>query len=208
MVTAEAYSDIYTSPLNELLQEILDYTLQHHSESQMISGHVQGQLLRQLSLMLQPKKILEIGTFTGFSGLCLAEGLTEDGILYTLELRAKDAAIAQAYFDRSVYKGKIKLITGEAAINIPLINEVFDLVFIDADKTGYIGYYEQVLPMLRKGGYILADNVLFHGEVLKDNITGKNAKAIAAFNEHIKNDSRSEQVLITVRDGLMLIRKL
>ncbi len=207
MLTTEQYADQNTRDLDPLLQEILDYTLQNHPESQMISGHVQGQLLRQLSYMLRPRRILEVGTFTGFSGLCLAEGLTEDGLLYTLELREKDAATAQAYFNRSAHKEKIKLVIGEAASTIPQLNETWDLVFIDADKPGYIGYYDQVLPNVRSGGFILADNVLFHGEVLEEPIKGKNAIAIAAFNEHVRNDNSVEQVLLTVRDGLMLIRK-
>ncbi len=207
MLTVEQYAEQNTRALDPLLQEILDYTLKNHPESQMISGHVQGQLLRQFSYMLRPRRILEIGTFTGFSGLCLAEGLTDNGILYTLELREKDAATAQAYFDRSEYSKKIKLVIGEAAATIAKLEETWDVVFIDADKTGYIGYYEQVVPNVRSGGFILADNVLYHGEVLEDNIKGKNAKAIAAFNEHVRNDDRVEQVLLTVRDGLMLARK-
>lgn len=207
MLTTEEYSEQYTSPLDSLLQEILDYTLQNHAHSTMISGHVQGQLLRQISMMLRPKRVLEIGTFTGFSGLCLAEGLSEDGLLYTLELREEDAATAQKYFDRSPLGNKIKLMVGDALQSISQLNEIWDLVFIDADKTGYINYYEQVLPNVKTGGYILADNVLFHGEVLKESLKGKNAIAIAAFNEHVKNDSRVEQVLLTVRDGLLLVRK-
>jgi caffeoyl-CoA O-methyltransferase len=207
MLTTEQYAEQYASPLDSLLQEILDYTLQNHPHSTMISGHVQGQLLRQLSIMLRPKRILEVGTFTGFSGLCLAEGLTDDGLLYTLELRDQDAATAQGYFDKSPLGAKIKLLLGDAGESISQLVETWDLVFIDADKTGYIRYYEQVLPSVRTGGFILADNVLFHGEVLKEPLKGKNAIAIAAFNEHVKNDQRVEQVLLTVRDGLLLVRK-
>jgi caffeoyl-CoA O-methyltransferase len=207
MHTIEEYADLYTTSPNPLLQEVLDFTLQNHPKATMISGHVQGQLLRQLSIMIRPKRILEIGTFTGFSGLCLAEGLTDDGLLYTLELREQDAATAQGYFNRSAFADKIKLMIGDAFQSISQLAETWDLVFLDADKTGYINYYEQLLPSVRSGGYILADNVLFHGEVLKTPLKGKNAIAIAAFNEHVKNDSRVEQVLLTVRDGLMLIRK-
>lgn len=207
MPTADQYAAENTTKPELLLQEILDYTKAHHKAPHMISGHVQGQFLKQLSSMLAPMRILEIGTFTGFSALCLAAGLQPNGQLYTLELRAEDGAIAQAYFDRSDYKENIKLVVGNAALIIPELSETWDLVFIDADKTGYTNYYEQVLPLVRKGGFILADNVLFHGEVLNESVKGKNAIAINAFNEHVKNDNRVEQVLLTVRDGLLLIQK-
>lgn len=207
MITPEQYADTYTSSLDPLLQEILDFTLANHPASNMISGHVQGLLLQTLSCITAPERILEIGTFTGFSALCLAAGLKENGLLYTLELREADASTAQAYFNRSAFKDKIKLVLGNAAEIIPTLNETWDLVFIDADKTGYINYYEQVLPNLKKGGLVLADNVLFHNEVLKTPIKGKNAVAISAFNDHVKNDNRVQQVLLTVRDGLMVIQK-
>jgi caffeoyl-CoA O-methyltransferase len=205
-MTAEDYADQFTSPLNDLLQEVLRDTMLH-PQAHMCSGHVQGQLLIQISNMLRPKRILEIGTFTGFSALCLAEGLANDGLLYTLELRDDDANRAQAYFDKSKHADKIKLLRGNAAEIIPTLSETFDLVFIDADKTGYIGYYEQVIPLLHPGAVILADNVLFHGEVLQEKVSGKSAKAIVVFNEHVRSDNRVEHVLLTVRDGLMLIRK-
>jgi predicted O-methyltransferase YrrM len=124
-----------------------------------------------------------------------------------LELRENDAATAQQFFDQSPLSKKIKLHIGKAQEIIPTLQESWDLVFIDADKTGYIDYYEMVLPQLAPGGMILADNVFFHGQVLGDKITNKSAKAIAAFNQHVKADDRTEQVLLTVRDGLMLIRK-
>lgn len=173
----------------------------------MISGQVQGQFLSMVSSMLRPSRILEIGTFTGFSALCLAEGLAENGLLYTLELRDADANTAQSYFNKSPLASSIKLLRGNAAEIIPTLKETWDLIFIDADKTGYIHYYEQVLPQLKTGGIILADNVLFHGEVLQDEIKGKNAVAIHAFNNHVKNDERVTQVLLTLRDGLMMIQK-
>jgi caffeoyl-CoA O-methyltransferase len=207
MITPEQYAAKFTSNLNALLQEILDYTMEHHPAWHMISGHVQGQLLRQLSSMMSPLRILEIGTFTGFSALCLAAGLQPTGLLYTIELREEDAGTAQKFFDKSEYSKQIKLLIGNAAEIIPGLKETWDLVFIDADKTGYTNYYEQVLPMVRSGGFIIADNVLFHGEVLQDTLKGKNAIAINAFNEHVKNDDRVEQVLLTVRDGLLLIQK-
>lgn len=201
------YAAQNSSQLSPLLQEILSYTQMHHPHAHMISGHVQGLLLQMISRMVQPNRILEIGTFTGFSALCLAEGLPDDGRLYTLELRAEDAATAQSFFNRSVFKDKIIAQIGDARKIIPALQESWDLVFIDADKTSYVDYYEMVLPQMKPGGFILADNVLFHGEVLQDEIKGKNAKAIAAFNAHVNADNRSEQVLLTVRDGLLLVRK-
>lgn len=204
----EQYAATFSSPEDELLQTINVHTQQTHAHAHMLSGHVQGNFLSFLSNILQPTKILEIGTFTGYSALCLAKGLQPGGMLHTIELREEDALVAQNYFDRSVYKENIKLHVGNANEIIPTLNEVWDIVFIDADKTGYLDYYELVLPALRQNGIVIADNVLFHGQVLEQNITGKNAKAVHAFNQHIQNDARVEQVLLTVRDGLLLIRKL
>ncbi len=204
---AEAYSKVYCSELSPLINEVLKYTLANHPHAHMVSGKEQGLLLQFLSRMIQPKRILEIGTFTGFSGLCLAEGLAAEGELHTLELREEDAATAKAYFKRSSHKDKIHLHIGNALEIIPALNEKWDLVFIDADKTGYINYYDLVLLNLQPNGWILADNIFFHGEVMKEPVAGKNAKAIAAFNEHVKNDETVEQMILTVRDGLMLIRK-
>lgn len=204
---AQLYAEKFTTTEDELLKEIAAYTIENHPKSHMLSGQLQGKLLEMLSCMIKPRRILEIGTFTGYSALCLAKGLTEDGLLYTLELREEDALTAQRFFNKSAVKDKIHLQVGNAAELIPTLNEKWDLVFIDADKVNYTAYYEQVLPRLGKGGYIIADNVFFHGEVLEEELKGKNAKAIDAFNKHVKQDSRVECVLITVRDGLMLIRK-
>ena len=205
---AEKYAQHFSSKEDELLAEIAAYTNQHHPHAQMLSGHVQGKILETLSCLLQPKNILEIGTFTGYSALSLAKGLPPDGMLHTIELREEDAATARRFFSKSLQKNKIVLHTGNALEIIPAFKEKWDIVFIDADKTGYIDYYELTLPQLNKNGLIIADNVLFHGEVLEENIKGKNAKAIHAFNEHVANDKRVEQVMLTVRDGLFLIRKL
>jgi predicted O-methyltransferase YrrM len=140
--------------------------------------------------------------------LCLASGLKAGGVLHTIELREVDAATANKYFGQLTDSQKIVLHIGNARQIIPDLNESWDIVFIDADKTGYIDYYELILPSVKQNGLIIADNVLFHGQVLTEDISGKNAKAIDAFNNHVKNDHRVEQVLLTVRDGLLLIRKL
>ena len=203
----EEYAELHTSPLPPLQQEVLDYTLQNHPKHHMVSGLVQGQFLRMMSQMIQPKYILEIGTFTGFSALCLAEGLQKDGKLYTIELREEDAITAQDFFNRSPHGHQIRLCVGDASQIIPTLPYPWDIVFIDADKTGYSNYLDLVLPLVCPGGVILADNVLFHGEVLEEELKGKNAKAIAAFNEKVRNSSGIDFTLLTVRDGLMMIRK-
>ena len=204
---AVSYSDVFTTPADPLWQLILDETRATHPKAHMLSGEVQGQFLSMLSCLKKPMRILEIGTFTGYSALCLAKGLDVNGKLYTIENRTDDAHTADRYFKQSKYAHQIELLIGDAKEIIPTLPYAFDLVFIDADKTGYIDYYEMIVPMLAKGGVIIADNVLFHGEVLAETISGKNAIAIHAFNEHVNNDPRTTQVLLTVRDGMLLIQK-
>ena len=204
---AEAYADRFTSADDGLLKDVYAQTVASHPHAHMISGHVQGRFLSFLSRLLQPKYILEIGTFTGYSALCLAEGLRADGELHTIEVRTEDAQTALANFGLHKKYNQIHLHTGNALEIIPALNFSWDLVFIDADKTGYIEYYELVVPRLQPGGLIIADNVLFHGQVLEEPVAGKNAKAIDAFNRHVADDNRTEQVLVTLRDGLLLIKK-
>jgi caffeoyl-CoA O-methyltransferase len=203
----QAYAENYSSPEDALLKEVNDFTMQHHAESQMLSGHLQGKVLEMISCMIQPRHILEIGTFTGYSALCLAKGLTPDGELHTLEVRKEDADLAASYFARSAYRDKIKVHTGNALELIPQLNETWDLVFIDADKPAYIEYFNLVLPRLRKNGFILADNIFFHGQVLEEEVKGKSAKGIEAFNNYIRERSDIEKTVLTIRDGLLLIRK-
>jgi predicted O-methyltransferase YrrM len=157
--------------------------------------------------MISAEKILEIGTFTGYSALCLAEGLSASGELHSIELRAEDAQTAASNFSKSKRNKQIHLHIGNAKEIIPTLSMEWDLVFIDADKTGYIDYYELIVPRLSKNGWIIADNVLFHGQIFEDPISGKSAKAIQAFNDHVLADHRTEQVLLTTRDGLLLIKK-
>ena len=204
---AEQYALTHTSAEDALLKEVHDFTVRHHPEHHMLSGSLQGKFLEMISCMIRPRRILEIGTFTGYSALCLARGLKEGGRLYTVELRGSDADSAQSFFNKSALKDKIILQVGNAEDILKELDERWDIVFIDADKVNYINYYEMVLPAVKPGGYIVADNVLFHGEVLEEKKQGKNAKAIHAFNEYIKQDTRIEHVLLTVRDGLMIIRK-
>ena len=205
---AENYAEKFSSVEDILLKEVNDFTMQNHSESIMLSGHLQGKLLEMISCMIRPLRILEIGTFTGYSALCLAKGLADGGMLHTIELREEDASRAKEYFSRSSYAGQIILHTGNALNIIPKLDEIWDLVFIDADKPSYIEYFNLVLPRLRKNGFILADNIFFHGQVLEDDVKGKSAKGIQAFNEFIKERKDIEKVVLTIRDGLFLIRKL
>ena len=205
---AEAYIEKYTKPFDGLLQQIIEETNATHAHAHMLSGAVQGRFLQMISHMLKPLKVLEIGTFTGFSALCLGSGLQAEGTLHTIEIREEDAKNAQNNFNKSIFAKQIKLHIGNAKEIIPTLCEQWDLIFIDADKPSYIDYYELTLPQLKQGAFILVDNVLFYGQVFEENISGKNAKAIHAFNAHIANDTRIEQVILSVRDGITLIRKL
>jgi predicted O-methyltransferase YrrM len=204
---AEQYAAGFTSPDDTLLQELEDYTLANHPHAHMLSGRVQGQFLQLISRVMQPRRVLEVGTFTGYSALCLAAGLPADGQLYTLELRDTDADTARSFIARSHAAAQIQVLTGDARQLIPGLQENWDLVFIDADKTGYIDYYELILPSVRENGLVIADNLLFHGQVLENEVKGKNAQAIHAFNAHVRSDQRVQTVMLTVRDGLGLMRK-
>lgn len=205
---AETYTAQFSTLHDDLFQQVLDETNATHPHAHMVSGAVQGTFLQMMSHMVKPLNVLEIGTFTGFSALCLAAGLQPGGQIHTIEIRDEDAATAQNYFNKSCYKENIKLHIGDAKKIIPTLMHEWDIVFIDADKTSYIEYYELTLPQLKQNGFILADNVLFHGQVLEENITGKNAIAIHSFNEHVAKDERTEQVILSVRDGISIIRKI
>lgn len=203
----QSYAERFSSPEDPLLEEIASYTRAHHPEQHMLSGHLQGKLLEMVSWMIRPRRILEIGTFTGYSALCLAKGMPPDGLLHTIELRAADAARANEYFNRSSFAGRIILHTGPALEIIPALRETWDLVFIDADKVSYKEYFTIILPEVKQNGFILADNIFFHGQVLAEP-KNKNAKAIQEFNELIREREDIDKMIITLRDGLYLIRKL
>ena len=204
---AQAYAEKFTSSEDDPLAAINRQTLQSHPQAHMLSGHVQGKFLQLISMITKPRRILEVGTFTGYSAICLAKGLTPDGTLHTIELRQEEASVAQQNFNLFTAKDKIILHTGNALEIIPALDEVWDLVFIDADKVNYINYYKLILPRVKSGGVIIADNVFFHGEVLQEVVKGKNAIAIQAFNEFVQQDNSVEKVMVTVRDGLLLIVK-
>jgi len=175
----------------------------------MLSGHFQGRVMAMFCHMIQPKTVLEIGTFTGYSALSMAEGMPEDGVLHTIDYDEELESFLKDVFAGSEQGHKIKLHIGDALTEISRLNEIFDLVFIDADKEEYLAYYEAVLPKLRTGGYILVDNTLWDGKVLKP-VDPKDRETIAImkFNDFVARDTRVEKVLLPVRDGLTLIRKV
>ncbi len=203
---AQAYAEKYTSQEDDILKEI-ESQASIHPESHMLSGTLQGKFLELISKLLEPMYILEIGTFLGYSALCLAKGLKPGGELHTLEIDETSASIARENFKKSKTENKIILHTGNALNLLDTINKPWDLVFIDADKTGYMEYYRALIPKLKSGCLMIADNVLFHGKVLENVVSGKSAKAIQAFNEMVLSDARVEKMMLTLRDGVYLIRK-
>jgi caffeoyl-CoA O-methyltransferase len=203
---AQAYAEKYSKQEDDILNEI-EIQTSLHPEYHMLSGALQGKFLEMISKLLNPTYILEIGTFLGYSALCLVKGLKPGGELHTLEIDIASAVVAMANFKKSKTENKIILHTGNALELLNKIDKPWDLVFIDADKTGYIDYYKALLPRLKSGCLIMADNVLFHGQVLEKEVKGKSAKAIQAFNEMILSDNRVEKMMLTLRDGVYLIRK-
>jgi len=174
----------------------------------MLSGHLQGKVLEMLSKMIRPEKILEIGTYTGYSAICLAKGLKEDGVLHTIEINDELEEIITKYIQKSGLQKQINVHFGNALEIIPTLNEKFDLIFIDGDKREYLDYYELVLNYLQPGGFILADNVLWSGKVIElETPDDEYTKGIFDFNDFLKNDKRVEKVILPLRDGLTLIRK-
>jgi len=207
-MTLEEYISLHTSPGNEVLEDITRETYIHILNPHMLSGHVQGRVLAMLSHMIAPKRILELGTFTGYSALCLAEGLAEDGKLITIEHNDELEETIERNLNRSPLREKIELRIGDCKEVIgEITDELFDLVFIDADKREYCEYLELVYPLVRKGGFILADNTLWDGHIIdpaydKD----KQTSGLRRFNEQLAKDERFEQVILPLRDGLTLIR--
>jgi caffeoyl-CoA O-methyltransferase len=201
----QRYAEQHTSPESDLLKKINRDTYAHVLMPRMLSGHLQGRVLSMISHLLKPQRILEIGTYTGYSALCLAEGLSPDGKMITIDINAELEKKVRENFAGA--RDKIEYRIGNALEIIPALNEIFDLVFIDADKSNYINYFDLVIDKVRPGGFILADNVLWSGKVLNKN-PDNDTKAIIAFNQKIQHDSRVENVLLPIRDGIMMIRKL
>ncbi len=193
----------------KLLQRLSKETYQKTLHPRMLTGHVVGRFLSLISKLMQPKKILEIGTFTGYSALCLAEGLDKDGILHTIDENEELIEFQKKYFDKSPYKNKIIQHLGKADEIIKKIEDNFDLVFIDADKTNYLNYYKALLPKINKNGLLIADNVLWSGKVLdKKNDDDPDTIALKKFNKWVKEDKRVNTIILEIRDGLTLCRKI
>lgn len=203
------YAELFSSSESNLLKKLNRDTYAKMLNPRMLSGHLQGKLLSFLSQMITPKNILEIGTFTGYATLCLAEGLTEDGVIYTIESNEEIEDFAKKYFNQSQFAHKINLIIGDATMIIPTLNNTFDLVFIDADKKNYSLYFDLVIDKVKSGGIILADNVLWSGKVLQaETLSDNDTRSIQKFNEKIQKENRVENLLLPFRDGLMIMRKL
>jgi predicted O-methyltransferase YrrM len=204
----EQYALLHSEKESTLLNELNRQTHLNILQPRMLSGHLQGRILSMLSQSIKPKTILEIGTYTGYSALCMAEGLQNDGVLCTIDINKELAPFAQKYFNKSAYKNLIKMMVGNALEIIPKLNFNWDLVFIDADKENYSNYFDIVIEKVNKGGMIIADNVLWSGKVIKP--TSKNdieTDSLKIFNEKVHSDSRVSNVLMPVRDGMMIMIK-
>ena len=202
-----AYSENHTSQESDLLKRIARHTHANVMMPRMLSGHLQGRILAMFSHMLKPKCILEIGTYTGYSALCMAEGLADDGKLITIDINEELEDTVRKYFSESSVGSKIDYRVGNASSIIPTLKEKFDLVFINADKENYSRYFDLVIDHVPLNGIILADNVLWSGKVL-DGKPDKDTRAIIDFNEKVSKDPRVESVLLPVRDGIMMLRKV
>ncbi len=202
------YAEKYTSAESEVLEKLREKTFGERADKSMLSGFYQGRLLAMFSNLIQPKRILEIGTYTGYSAMCLAEGLSEDGKIITLDVQPETQRIAKEFWAQSPVYSKIEAYLGNASDIIPTLDETFDLIFIDADKPNYLNYYNLVFPKLRIDGVIIADNILWSGKVLNAATNDDESTiALSEFNKKIQSDERVSNILLAVRDGLMIVRK-
>jgi len=205
----EDYVDAHTDNVSQLLEELLAETEKITGRSRWSVGKVEGKLLQMLIKISNARRVVEVGTFTGYSALAMAEALPQDGVLTTLESSREFADIAQRYFEKSPYGYKIQLKLGPALQSLQAIpDNREDFVFIDADKPSYGLYFDEAIRILRSGGIIFVDNVFWRHKIFKKKITNENARAIAAFNEKVRRETRVEKVMLSVRDGVYLIRKL
>lgn len=205
----EQYAENNTTPESAVLQELNRETYANVLMPRMLSGHLQGRVLSMISKLVQPMCALEVGTYTGYSALCLAEGLAKGGVLHTIDINEELEGLVRKYIDKAGMNEEIQYHVGNALQIIPKLNEVFDLVFLDADKENYTTYYDIVIDKLRPGGILIADNVLWSGKVIDENELSKDieTKALYAFSSKIHADNRVENVLLPIRDGLMVVRK-
>ena len=205
----EDYCEEHTSPESDLLYQLNRETHLRSLCPRMLSGPLQGGLLSFISRLMRPLHILEIGTFTGYATLCLAEGLQENGTLDTIEIDAEAEEMIRMYFDRSPYKKQLFLHIGAAVDILPTLHKTWDIVMIDADKKEYLDYYKAIIPQVRKGGIILVDNVLWSGKVVEEiKHNDKDTPAILAFNAYVQQDTTVRNLLLPFRDGIMIIEKL
>ena len=204
------YAEAHTHPESALLKRLDRDTHLKFLYPKMISGHLQGRILSMFSHMIKPQRILEVGTYTGYSAICLAEGMSPEGEIITIDKNGELSDLVEQYFQEADLKERIQFKIGDALEILPGLKGPFDLVFLDADKSNYVRYYDMVIDMIPTGGFLLADNVLWYGKVIdKDSIkTDKETKAIVEFNNKVHEDPRVENVLLPVRDGLMILRKL
>jgi len=206
--TISEYAEVHTSAESKVLQELNRETNAKVLNPRMLSGHLQGRVLSMISHMIKPKQVLEIGTYTGYSAICLSEGLAEGGMIHTIDINDELKDIIHKYINAAGVSHKIKTYAGDALKIIPEIHETFDLVFIDADKINYLNYYNLVFDKVRQGGFILADNVLWSGKVLENRKDmDPDTLTIDDFNKKVISDDRVENVILPIRDGIMLIRK-
>lgn len=202
------YALAHTTTEAPILAKLNRETHLSQAYPQMLPGHLQGSLLRMITLMLRPERILEIGTFTGYSAINLAQCLVDDGLLHTVEINPEQEEMIRKFIAASALEQRISLHIGDALQIIPALNETWDLVYIDADKSNYLNYYNMVLPSVRAGGFIIADNALWDGKVLEDpEKMDRDTLAIHQFNEFVQNDNRVENLLLPFRDGIMIVRK-
>jgi len=204
----ENYALRHSRPETDVLKKLNRETHAKIMMPRMLSGHMQGNVLSLFSKMIRPQQILEIGTYTGYSAICLAEGLQQNGKLHTIDINEELEQMVRSYFQEAGLTNKINYYLGNALTIIPAIKETFDIVFIDADKKNYSAYYDLVFDKVKSGGYIIADNVLWSGKVLDDpSKMDTDTKAMDVYNKKIHSDERVEQMLLPIRDGLMIARK-
>ncbi len=202
------YCETYTSQESETLAKLNRETYLKVVSPRMLSGHLQGRFLSFISKLHQPKLIVEIGTYTGYSALCLAEGLVNNGKLISIDVNEETSAFAKSFIDKTEFFNKIELVVADAKEHIKSINDPIDIVFIDADKKNYLPYYHLVIDKLAKGGLIIADNVLWSGKItMPESEMDRETLALHQFNQFVQQDVRVENILLPIRDGLMIVRK-
>lgn len=203
----ENYVVVHSQSEPQILEELSRETWQKVLNPRMLSGAYQGRVLSMISKIIQPKTVLEIGTYTGYSSICLAEGLTKEGMIFTIDKNEELEDLQNKYFEKSGFRNQITQLSGNALDIIPTLNQSFDLVFIDADKSNYPNYFDLIIGKMKSGGIILSDNVLWSGKVIEDlDPKDEDTKALLEYNRLLNQDSRIESILLPIRDGLTISR--